>query len=81
LRAVAPLDADGQLLVTSQRTRDQRQNLEDARDKVRTLIEQALYVPRARRKTRPTKGSVERRLSEKRRRTQAKTDRRTRDDS
>jgi ribosome-associated protein len=76
LRAAATLDAEGQLLVTSQRTRDQRMNLDDAREKVRLLVERALVVPRARRKTRPTRGSVERRLSDKKRRTQAKADRR-----
>ncbi len=76
LRALAPLDADGNVLITSQRTRDQRANLDDAREKVRLLVERALVVPRARRKTRPTRGSVERRLSDKKRRTQAKADRR-----
>jgi ribosome-associated protein len=76
LRAVATLDADGHLLVTSQRTRDQRANLDDAREKVKLLVERALVVPRARRKTRPTRGSVERRLSDKKRRTRAKADRR-----
>jgi|SRR5580704_6731948 ribosome-associated protein len=76
LRACAPLDADGNVLVTSQRTRDQRANLDDAREKMRLLVERALLVPRARRKTRPTRGSVERRLSDKKRRTQAKAARR-----
>ncbi len=76
LRAVATLDQDGWLLVTSQRTRDQHLNLEDARDKVRGLVERALYVPKARRKTRPTRGSVERRLAEKRRSAQTKAGRR-----
>jgi ribosome-associated protein len=75
LRAVANLDADGHLLVTSQRTRDQRANLDDAREKVRLLVERALVVPRARKKTRPTRGSVERRLADKKRRTQAKAHR------
>jgi ribosome-associated protein len=78
LRQAASLDADGRLLVTSQRTRDQRMNLEDARDKVRTLIERALHVPRRRRQTRPTRGSVERRLSDKKKRTEVKTHRRSR---
>jgi ribosome-associated protein len=76
LRRVATLDADGHLLVTSQRTRDQRMNLDDAREKVRLLVARALVVPRARRKTRPTRGSVERRLADKKRRTQVKADRR-----
>jgi ribosome-associated protein len=80
LRALAPLDGDGQLLVVSQRTRDQHQNLADARDKVRDLIERALFVPRSRRKTRPTRGSVERRLADKKKRTEAKANRRARGD-
>jgi len=70
------LDADGQLLVVSQRTRDQRKNLEDARDKVRLLIERALVRPRPRRATRPTRGSVERRLADKKRRGHIKASRR-----
>jgi ribosome-associated protein len=80
LRAFAPVDADGQLIVLSQRTRDQHMNLAEARDKVRALVERALYVPRPRRKTRPTRGSVERRLSEKKKRTEAKANRRVRGD-
>jgi ribosome-associated protein len=70
------LDADGRLLVTSQRTRDQRQNLDDARDKVRVLVLRALVVPRPRRKTRPTRGSVERRIEDKKRRSRVKAGRR-----
>ncbi len=80
LRGAATVDADGWLLVTSQRTRDQRQNLDDAREKVRVLVERALYVPRARRKTRPTRGSIERRLTDKKRRTRAKAERKSRGD-
>jgi len=75
LRASATLDAEGNLLVTSQRTRDQPKNLADARAKVRALVEQCLHVPARRRKTRPTRGSVERRLTDKKRRTQAKAER------
>jgi ribosome-associated protein len=61
------LDARGRLLVTSQRTRDQPRNLEDAVEKVKTLVAAALVPPRPRRPTRATKGSVERRLDAKRR--------------
>ncbi len=70
------LDADGRLLVVSQRTRDQARNLDDAREKVRTLIERALVRPRTRRPTRPGKGAVERRLSDKRHRSKTKATRR-----
>jgi len=60
------VDADGRLIVTSQATRNQARNLEDARDKVRALIAAALVRPRHRRATRPTAGSREQRLGAKR---------------
>jgi ribosome-associated protein len=68
LRALAAgrLDAEGRLLVTSQRTRDQLRNLEDAREKARKLVERALKVPRPRRLTQPSRAAVERRLRRKR---------------
>jgi ribosome-associated protein len=74
--AAGALDAEGRLLVTSQRTRDQRMNLEDAREKVRRLVLAALVRPIARHKTRPTRGSVERRIEDKKRRSRVKTTRR-----
>jgi ribosome-associated protein len=70
------LDAEGRLVVTSQLTRDQRKNLDDAREKVRVLVARALFRPRKRRPTRPTRGSVERRLSDKRHHGTKKADRR-----
>ena len=58
-------DASDRLLVTSQKTRDQRQNLEDAREKVRALVARCLVAPRARRPTRATSSSREARLASK----------------
>jgi len=60
-------DAAGRLVVTSQRTRDQARNLEDAREKVRRLLRRSLTAPRPRLPTRATAASRERRLSEKKR--------------
>jgi ribosome-associated protein len=74
--ASAALDADGRLLIVSQRTRDQRANLEDAREKIRVLVLRALVRPRTRRKTKPTRGSVERRIEEKKQRSYVKAARR-----
>ena len=51
------LDTDGRLVVTSQLTRTQSHNLEDARAKVRELIEAALGPADVRRATRPTRSS------------------------
>ena len=70
------LDADGRFRTTSQFTRDQRRNLEDACEKVRTLVLRALERPRLRRKTRPSRGSVQRRLDQKKHRGETKARRR-----
>ncbi len=48
------MDAEGRIVVTSQRTRDQARNLEDARAKVAALVGHALAAPPARVATRPT---------------------------
>jgi ribosome-associated protein len=69
-------DAEGRLLLTSQRTRDQHRNLEDAREKARQLGARALVAPRPRRPTRATAGARERRLRDKRRAAEVKRARR-----
>ena len=66
--AAGRLDARGFLLVSSQRTRDQHRNLEDAREKVRALVHRALVRPRPRRPTRVAAAAKARRLAEKKRR-------------
>jgi ribosome-associated protein len=65
-------DAEGNLLVTSQLTRDQSRNLEDARQKVRTLVARALVKPVPRRPTRPSRAAKERRLVGKRHQSERK---------
>jgi ribosome-associated protein len=70
--AAGRLDAEGRLVVTSQATRVQSRNLEDARDRVRALVAAALVRPKARRPTRPSRAARERRLAGKRRRGEAK---------
>jgi ribosome-associated protein len=62
------LDADGRLAVTSQLTRTQSRNLEDARAKVRELVAAALARPTPRRATRPTRTARERRIAGKKQR-------------
>lgn len=67
---------EGELIISSQRTRDQDRNREDCLDKLRTLILQALFVPKTRRPTRPTRGSKLARLQTKKHRSAVKRDRR-----
>jgi ribosome-associated protein len=70
------LDAAGRLLITSQVTRDQGRNLEDAIDKVRRLAAAALVAPRVRRPTRAGRAAVERRIAAKKLSGARKKDRR-----
>jgi ribosome-associated protein len=68
LLAANRLDAEGRLVVTSQVTRNQARNLEDARARVADLIRSSLIAPRRRRPTRPTMGARRRRLDDKKQR-------------
>lgn len=57
---------DGVLMIEASRFRSQERNREDARVRLRELLlEAAAPPPPSRRKTKPTKGSIERRLKEK----------------
>ena len=60
--------ADGALILFVQDTRQQGRNREIARERLAALIEKALHVPKRRVKTRPTLGSVRRRLEGKKQR-------------
>jgi ribosome-associated protein len=59
---------EGAVLVSADRHRTQALNREEAREKLRDLILAALHRPKPRRPTRPTKGSIRRRLDAKTRR-------------
>jgi ribosome-associated protein len=66
----------GELILTSQRFRDQEKNRQDCLDKLRGLVRQALARPKRRRPTKPSRGSRAARLQEKRRRSTIKSGRR-----
>jgi ribosome-associated protein len=70
------ITAEGELVLQSQRYRDQGRNVEDCREKLREMILQALHPPRPRKATRPSRGSKERRLTAKRQQSQRKALRR-----
>jgi ribosome-associated protein len=59
---------EGELVLNSQRYRDQERNREDCLQKLREIILQAATLPKRRRPTKPTRGSRMNRLQEKRRR-------------
>ena len=68
------------LRAIAQDERSQSRNRELALERVVEQLREALRVPRRRRPTKPSQGSIERRLDEKRRRSQLKRQRSTRDD-
>jgi ribosome-associated protein len=59
------LDKEGKVVIMVEDTRDQWRNLAIARERLAALVARALVVPKRRRPTRPTRGSVQRRLDEK----------------
>jgi ribosome-associated protein len=67
---------EGELLITSERYRDQERNRQDCLEKLRALVLQAAVIPRPRKKTRPSRASRERRLANKRHRSSIKAFRR-----
>jgi ribosome-associated protein len=69
LTAVGPrLTNDGDLLITSQRTRDRARNVADCLSKLRELVLAAAQPPTIRRPTRPTHSSKLQRAVDKSRR-------------
>jgi ribosome-associated protein len=63
---------DGVLVLSAQRFRTQERNRDDARERLALFIESGLHAPTPRIATRPTRGSKERRLGDKRERSTIK---------
>jgi ribosome-associated protein len=70
------LTNEDELIITSQRYRDQERNREDCLEKLREAVLRAMIVPKPRKVTRPSRGSRERRLQAKRHRAGTKAMRR-----
>ncbi len=73
------LDADGNVRIVASDTRSQRQNRALAEERLVILVRRALAVPKVRKRTKPGKGAIERRLTEKHKHSDQKRERRTRD--
>jgi ribosome-associated protein len=67
---------DGEVVLSSQRHRDQERNRHDCLDKFVEMLRAATVAPKKRKKKKPTRASKERRLREKRHRSAAKSSRR-----
>jgi ribosome-associated protein len=66
------ITAEGVVVIKAQRHRTQEKNRDDALARLQALVERAAAVPRARKPTRPTKGSQRRRVDGKVKRGQIK---------
>lgn len=74
-RLARRLDTGGRLRIVSAERRSQSRNREAAMERLVALVAAALHVTPPRRRTRPTRASVEARLQGKRRRAARKRDR------
>lgn len=70
------LDADGMVRVVASDHRSQQQNRAAADERLAALVRHALHVPKKRRKTTPPAAAKERRIKEKKLRSERKRDRR-----
>jgi ribosome-associated protein len=70
--ASSRMTEDGVLIIEAKRFRSQGRNRRDALNRLVKLIRRAARKPETRRKTRPTRASKERRLEDKRRRSEIK---------
>src|SRR5688572_17822308 len=66
------VDSEGCLLFVSQEHRDQAQNLDAAREKLRALVLKALVRPKLRIATKPSRAAKARRVDEKKQRAKTK---------
>lgn len=73
------IDGEGDLRVVASDSRSQTQNRRRAEERLAELVRAALVIPKARRKTKPTRASKEARLGDKKRRADTKRHRRWRD--
>jgi ribosome-associated protein len=78
-RLAARLTGEGDLVLASDEERSQSANVDAVVRRFAQVVREALHRPKKRRATRPTRGSRERRLVEKRHASERKRDRRSGD--
>ena len=71
-RLAGRIDSEGILRVTAQSERSQLRNRQEAIERLQTLLRQALHIPKRRRRSKVPRWARERRLAEKRRRSETK---------
>ena len=72
----AQINKQGELVMHSQRFRDQERNVEDCLDKLKAMLLRVAQPPKPRKKTRPSRAAKQRRLNDKKARSDVKSRRR-----
>ena len=68
---------EGVLVIDARNHRKREQNREEARERLRDMVRRALLKPKPRRRTKPSRRAKQRRLDNKRKRSQVKSGRRS----
>jgi ribosome-associated protein len=76
LKLANKMNKDGIMMVKSSETRSQLENKIIAKEKLEALVNKALIVPKKRKKTRPSKAAIEKRLTSKKIESEKKANRR-----
>lgn len=69
------ITSNGEIVLKSERYRDQPKNVSDCYEKLRQLILAVRFAPKTRRKTRPSRSSIENRLKNKKQHSRKKQQR------
>lgn len=72
------INAEGILQLTVSESRTQLQNKKIATDKILEIVEKSLFIPKARKATKPSRAKVEKRIKAKKERSQKKENRKFR---
>jgi len=70
------MTSEGEIIIEARRHRDQEKNRADTRERLVALINRALEQPKPRKRTRPSRSSIQERLDQKRKHSERKKMRR-----
>ena len=70
------MTSEGEIIIEARRYRDQEKNRADAHERLVALINRALEQPKPRKRTRPSRSSIQERLDQKRKHSERKKMRR-----
>lgn len=69
------INSDGILQLTATESRTQLQNKKAATERILEIVDQAIYIPKLRKATKPSKGKIQKRLDNKKKTSEKKENR------